>query len=65
MTSTTKVKVEHFHPHNKIVIDFNFDRHDDLSTLIGLVASVNITFQVDKSSCLVSIIVWKMTLNAK
>ena len=35
--------------YNKIVIDFNFGRHRDLSTLksdihLGLAASVNITF---------------------
>ena len=36
-------------PYNKTVIDFNFGRHKDLSTLtsdihLGLSASVNITF---------------------
>ena len=44
--------------YNKTVIDFNFGRHQDLSTLksdihLGLVASVNYHFfWVDKSLCL-------------
>ena len=47
MTSTTKVKVENFL--YKTVIDFNFGRHEDLSTLksdihLGLAASVNYHF---------------------
>ena len=38
-------------PYNKTVIDFNFGRHKDLSTLksdihLDLAASVNITFSV-------------------
>ena len=54
MISTTKVKVENFHSHihivkksyNKVVIDFNFCRLEDLSTLKSdihprLAASVN------------------------
>ena len=51
MCSTTKVKVAKFlflneKPYNKTVIDFNFGRHKDLSTLksdihLGLAASVN------------------------
>ena len=54
MTPTTKVKVENVSfivkkSYNKTVIDFNFGRHEDLSTLksnihLGLAASVNITF---------------------
>ena len=54
MTPTTKVKVENVSfivkkSYNKTVIDFNFVRHEDLSTLksnihLGLAASVNITF---------------------
>ena len=53
MTSTTKEKVEFSFivekSYNKTVIDFNFGRHEDLSTLksdihLGLAASVNITF---------------------
>ena len=54
MTSTTKVKVENFHSQlkshiNNTVIDFNFGRHKDLSTLkrdihLGLAASVNYHF---------------------
>ena len=49
MTSTTKVKVENFHSqlksYNKTVIDYNFGRHEDLSTLksdfhLDLAASV-------------------------
>ena len=62
MTSTTKVNVEKNHSllkshYNEAVIDFNFGKHGDLYTLksdihIGLAASENITFLVDKSSCL-------------
>ena len=54
MALTTKMKVELFlfkveKSYNKTVIDFNFGRHKDLSTLksdihLGLGASVNITF---------------------
>ena len=58
MTPTTKVKVENVSfivkksykkSYNETVIDFNFGRHEDLSTLksnihLGLAASVNITF---------------------
>ena len=53
MTSTIKVKVEHFYSieksYNKTVIDFEFSRHDVLSTHksdihLGLAASVFITF---------------------
>ena len=54
MTSTTKVKVENFHfkvekLDDKTVIEFNFGRHKDLSTLksdihLGLAASVNYHF---------------------
>ena len=63
MSFTTKVKVAKFlylneKSYNKTVIDFNFGRHKDLSTLksdihLGLAASVNDHFfQVDKSLCL-------------
>ena len=58
MTSTTKVKVKlKKKSYSKTVIDFNFGRHEDLSTLksdihIGLAASVNIAFWVDNSPCL-------------
>ena len=51
MSLTTKVKVANFSflnekSYNKTVIDFNFGRHTDLSTLksdthLGLAASVN------------------------
>ena len=52
MTSTTKEKVEIFvfeKSYNKTVIDFNFGRHENLSTLksdihLGLKASVNYHF---------------------
>ena len=54
MTLTTKVKVAKFSflnkkPYNKKVIDFNFGRHKDLSTLksdihLGLAALVNYHF---------------------
>ena len=54
MTSTTKVKVEFFlflveKSYNKTVIDFNFGRHEDLSTIksdihLGLAATVNYHF---------------------
>ena len=51
MSLTTKVKVENFHEksYNKAVIDFNFGRHKDLSTLksdihLSLAASVNYHF---------------------
>ena len=52
MSLTTKVKVAKFSilkSYNKTVIDFNFGRHKDLSTLksdihLGLVASVNYQF---------------------
>ena len=54
MSLTTKVKVAKFSfliekSYNKTVIDFNFGRHKDLSTLkndihLGLVASVNYHF---------------------
>ena len=49
MTSTTNVKVEVKKSYSKTVVDFNFGRHEDLSTLrsdihLGLAASVNITF---------------------
>ena len=61
MTSTTKVKVGNFYSylksHNKTVIDFNFGRHEDLSTRKsdihgGRKASVISLFRVDRSSCL-------------
>ena len=64
MTSTTKVKVGNFHSlvveksYNKTIIDFNFGRHNDLSTLksdihLGLAAPVNYhIFRVGESSCL-------------
>ena len=62
MSLTTKVKVAKFSflnekSYNKTVIDFNFGRHKDLSTLksdihLGLAASVNYHFRVDKSLCL-------------
>ena len=54
MFLTTKMKVEKFSflngkTYNKTVIDFNFGRHKDLSTLkrdihLGLAASVNYHF---------------------
>ena len=54
MSLTTKVKVAKFSflnekSYNKTVIDFNFGRHKDLSTLesdihLGLAASVNYHF---------------------
>ena len=54
MSLTTKVKVAKFSflnekSYNKTVIDFNFGRHKDLSTLkidiyLGLAASVNYQF---------------------
>ena len=54
MTSTTKVKVGNFHSklkksYNKTVIDINFSRNKDVSTLksdthLGLPDSVNIAF---------------------
>ena len=60
MSLTTKEKVAKFSflnekTYNKTVIDFNFGRHKDLSTLksdihLGLVTSVNDHFfRVDKS----------------
>ena len=62
MSLTTNVKVAKFSvlnekSYNKTVIDFNFGRHIDLSTLksdihLGLAASVNYHFPVDKSLCL-------------
>ena len=62
MSLTTKVKVAQFsflneNSYNKTVMDFNFGRHKDLSTLksdinLGLAASVNYHFRVDKSLCL-------------
>ena len=59
MSLTTKLKVAKLaFLNNKTVIDFNFGRHKDLSTLksdihLGLTASVNYLFlQVDKSLCL-------------
>ena len=63
MSLTTKVKVAKFsflneESHNKTVIDFDFGRHKDLSTLksdihLGLAALVNYHFlRVDKSLCL-------------
>ena len=63
MSLTSKVKVANFSflnekSSNKIVIDFNFGRHKDLSTLksnihLGLAVSVNYHFfQVDKPLCL-------------
>ena len=63
MSLTTKVKVAKFSllnekSYNKTVIDFNFGRHKDISTLksdihLGLAASVNYhIFWVDKSLCL-------------
>ena len=65
MSLTTKVKVAKFSffnekSYNKTVIDFNFGRHKDLSTLQsdihrGLTASVNYHFfRVDKSLCLLA-----------
>ena len=55
MTPTTKVKEENFsfivkRSYNKTVIDFNFGRHEDLSTLKVIFTSA--LFRVDKSSCL-------------
>ena len=57
MSLTTKVKVAKFSflnekSYNKTVIDFNFGRHMDLSTLksdihLGLAASVNYHIQVE------------------
>ena len=49
MTSTTKFSLIVKKSYNKTVIDFNFLRHEDLSTLksdihLGLAALVNITF---------------------
>ena len=63
MSLTAKVKVAKFSflnekSYNKIVIDFNFGRHKDLSTLksdihLGLAAWVNYHFfRIDKSLCL-------------
>ena len=63
MSLATKVKVAKFSflnkkSYNKTVIDFNFVRHKDLSTLksdihLGLAASVSYHFfRVDKSLCL-------------
>ena len=63
MSLTTKVKVAkcsflNDKSYNKTVIDFNFGRLKNLSTLksdihLGLAASVNYQFsQVDKSLCL-------------
>ena len=65
MSLAIKVKVAKFSflnekPYNKTVIDFNFGRHKDLSTLkndihLGLPPSCLIElslFRVDKSSCL-------------
>ena len=63
MSLTTKVKAVKFtflneKSYNKTDIDFNLDRHKDLSTLksdilLGLAASVNYHFfRVDKSLCL-------------
>ena len=56
----TKVKVETIHSQlkshiTKTVIDFNFGGHEDVSTIksdihLSLVASVNITFWVYKTS---------------
>ena len=55
MSLTTKVKVAKFSflnekSYNKTVIDFNFSRHNDLSTLSGL-GELSL-FRVDKSLCL-------------
>ena len=52
MSLTTKVKVAKFSflnekSYNKTVIDFNFGRRNDLSTL-----KVIFTFWIDKSLCL-------------
>ena len=62
MSLTAKVKVVKFSflnekSYNKTVVDFNFGRHKELSTLksdihLGLTASVNYRFRVDKSLCL-------------
>ena len=55
MSLTTKVKGLKMKSYNKTVIDLNFGRHKDLSTLksdihLGLAASVNYHFfRVDKS----------------
>ena len=61
MSLTTRVKVAKFsslneNSYNKTVIDFNFSRHKDLSTLksdihLGLAASRNYHI-FDKSLCL-------------
>ena len=66
MSLTTKVKVAQFSflnekSYNKTVIDFNFGRHKDLSTLkrdihLGLAASVNYHFRVDISLHLTTLI---------
>ena len=62
MSFATKVKVAKIlflneKSYNKTVIDFNFGRRKDLSTLksdiyLGLGASVNYYFLVDKYICL-------------
>ena len=63
MSLTTKMEVAIYSflndkSYNKTVIDFNFGRYKDLSTLksdihLGLTASVNYHFlRVDKSLCL-------------
>ena len=62
MCLTTKVKIAKLSflnekSYNTAVIDFNYGRHKDLSTLksdihLGLAASMNYHFRVDKSLCL-------------
>ena len=56
MTSSRKFSFAVGKSYNKTVNDFHLDRHKDLSTLksnihLGLVASVNIYFLTDQSSC--------------
>ena len=58
MSLTTEVKVAKFSffnekSHNKTVIDFNFGRHKDLSTLKNDIHLGELSFfRVDKSLCL-------------
>ena len=71
MSLTTKVKVAKFSflnekSYNKTVINFNFGRHKDLSTLksdihLGLAASVNYhlnpyVYLIEVNNCIISVV---------
>ena len=70
MTPTAKVKLENVSfivkkSYNKTMIDFNFDRHEDLYTLnyihLGLAASVGLMNPhvdlIEVNNCIISIII--------